>query len=238
MATLCSQLTNTKRGYTIVTVIKNIFLFIVSVVIGIAVVILYVKITNGQETLQTNYQTPTSQPVSSFSLDNPPKDSLLGNIATMSGIIDWQSRVATQTAKLTDLRTQIVQGEMLQTGIGSSINVQFPTCCSLYMYPQTQLNFIQTLPANVVIQQTSGITEYVVTNSIPVAIRSLDLLTNINSGDILFSVSNTQPIITVFVKKGSMQASYNDLNYNSTVIPVYAGQTFYFNDQTREESVE
>ncbi len=206
-----------------------------SIAVGIVLVLSYVKITTAQETQQ--YETPLSQKQAVFSLDNPPSDSLIGNIATMSGIIDWQSRAATEPAKL-HTPVQIEQGELLQTEDTGAATVQFTNCCSLIVSPDTQVNFVQTLPANVVIGQPSGTVEYSVTNSIPLAVRSLDLLININTGNVIFSVSKTQPFISVYVKKGSMQASFNDLNYNSTVIPVTAGETFYFNDTTREENIE
>ena len=225
-------------------------MFVLSVIIGIGLIISYINIASAQKTQHyekveqskvtdkpSATQSGTIAVKNNFSLDNAPSESLRGMVGTISGSIEWQSRTATQPATL-DSPQQIQQGESLQTGDNGKAIVEFTQCCSIHLFSDTAIDFIQTLPANVVIAQTKGSAEYLVTNTIPVAIRSLHLLINSTNGDVVFTVSKTLPVISVYVKKGTMQASFNDLNYNSTVIPVTAGETFYFNDTTREEDIE
>lgn len=212
---------------------KQLILFFLSICVGIGCIFAYIIFTTTPQT--QSYITPVSHHTS-FSLDTPPSDSLRGNIATMSGTVDWESRSATQPATLHS-SPQIEQGEDIATETDGTALVQFPTCCSMQLSPLTHLSFVQTLPANIVIAQSQGSVEYATTN-IPVSVRSLSLLITMTNDDIVFTMSKTQPILSIFVKKGLLQASYNDLQYNSTVIPVTEGQTFIFNDTTRSGNVE
>lgn len=92
----------------VISLVRNkIILFSLSVILGVILVIFYFKLTNipSPKAIQ--------KIVSNFTQFNPgtaPNDSLKGNIATFSGTVKWQSRIATEAAQI-NLPVPIQQGE-------------------------------------------------------------------------------------------------------------------------------
>jgi len=169
---------------------------------------------------------------SAFSLENAPSESLKGEITNMIGEISWQGRIATEAAKIITPIT-IQQGEKLITGEKSSLSLTFNNACSIDLSEKTEVDIIQTLPANIVFSQTSGTGEYVRTGNYPISIRVLKLLVEIN-GNISISIDPQKPIITLTIKSGNALVAYNDLKYVSHEVMVKNNQTFTFNYDKRK----
>ncbi|MGI8419208.1 MAG: hypothetical protein ACR2LN_01035 [Candidatus Levyibacteriota bacterium] len=211
---------------------KQAFLFLL---IGVAGLI-------GTEYLLSLQHHQTAQKIaekakaSAFSLEKAPTDSLQGKIATLSGIVNWQSRIATQPAQIKKPRF-IQQGEELRTGKDGTVSVQIYNGPFLTLLPNSHVNFIQTLPSSIVITQDQGTVTYR-TQGKKVSIESLSLLTTLNEGIMTVSVDQALDTVAIDVKKGNTTEAYNDSDNRSNVLPVTSGHTFLFNDDTLTESVE
>ncbi len=214
---------------------KNLILFILFTIFGIGVVAAYTK-TAPQSTLKQGLGLPFIKQ-NQFSLENAPADSLRGKIATLSGDVKWQDRVATQSSQITSPVT-IQQGEELITGDNGKVQVEIPTAVIINISPKTNLSFVQTLPQNVVFSQTKGKVEYQKTGTVPVSIRVLRLLVEERQGDITISISNIKPITTINVRVGSVTVAYNDPQNVSIVKTLDSGKQFIFNNDTKEGIIE
>jgi len=73
----------------------------------------------------------------------------------MKGNIDWQGRTATEAAGISAPIT-IQQGENLITEAGGSLTLVFQNACSLNFSEKTEIDIIQTLPADIVFSQSAG----------------------------------------------------------------------------------
>lgn len=180
--------------------------------------------------LQTIFRT------SGFSLEKAPSDSLIGKITKMNGDIFWQSRVATDSAKLGS-PINIQQGENLITKEKSNTSVLFDKNLEVNIGEKSEVDFVQTLPANIVLVQGAGVVEYKKLDGVPVSIRTLHLLIE-NGGDINVSLDDKKPIITLEVVSGSATFSYNDTDNITSVTTISAGKKLIFNDDTRTVVVE
>jgi hypothetical protein len=127
--------------------------------------------------------TPTAISVTkntpTFSIENAPSQSLKGEITTMSGEVDWQGRTATVSSQINSPQA-VQQGENLTTGASGSLTLTFPNSCTINYSKNTEIDIIQTLPANVVFSQVSGTGEFIVNGSYPISIRVSSLLTELN----------------------------------------------------------
>ncbi|HEX6977053.1 MAG TPA: hypothetical protein VF185_01670 [Patescibacteria group bacterium] len=211
---------------------KNIILFLVFAVLGGASIFAVLKLSP-----KTNSPTPTPQPrapfikQSEFSIENAPSQSIRGTIVTISGDVEWQSRIATESAKITSPQT-IQQGESISTKETGKVSLTFPTAANLTISPNTDLAVVQTLPVNIVFSQGKGVINYASLNSIPVSVRSQNLLIQLNQGNMTLTVSDTTPFTTLDVTKGLATVAYNDSENVSQVVEVKEGQRFVFNNDT------
>src|SRR3989344_4601709 len=77
---------------------------------------------------KTNVITPTVTPFPGLDrkalLDNPPADSIKGELSDITGEVKWQSRASTEFEEITESR-QIQQGESLETGEDGKALVTF-----------------------------------------------------------------------------------------------------------------
>ena len=167
-----------------------------------------------------------------YSLEEPPSQSLRGKIATMSGEIHWQSRTATESSQITDLR-EIVQGETLWTKDSSQLKLVFDTVCGVEMSENTTIDVVQTLPVNLVFRQSEGLTIYEKTGEYPLSVRSLSLLSDID-GKTEISIDGDKNIIYVNVVSGSTTIAHNDADYVSHQLQISEGQTYSFNHDNRK----
>ncbi|OGH10597.1 MAG: hypothetical protein A2857_06935 [Candidatus Levybacteria bacterium RIFCSPHIGHO2_01_FULL_36_15] len=211
---------------------KKIFLFLISLVAGIIFIAIYAKLAD-QKSSQ-NIISPASD-TSRFSLESAPGRSLRGKILSFSGSVDWQSRSATMPATLAKV-IPIQQGEKIITKNGK-IKIQFEHELTLNILPDTQVEFIQTLPENIVIAQSKGTADYSKTGTASVSVRTIHLLTEVN-GNAVVSLDKNTPVVTVDVYKGLVKEAFNDLEYASTVITISEGKQFIFNDETRESTIK
>src|SRR3989338_454957 len=127
---------------------KDLVLFIISLVLGIGIVFGY-SILKTQNNLQKQVISKKS-PASTFSIDTPPSESLKGSIASRSGTLLCESRIASSPGKLEDT-IQIQQGERLLTEDKSSATVNFAQVGSFELADNSDLSLFQTLPVDLVV---------------------------------------------------------------------------------------
>ncbi|MDP3973767.1 MAG: hypothetical protein Q8P92_02955 [Candidatus Daviesbacteria bacterium] len=211
---------------------KNLILFFAAVVVGIFTMFgaqsLKVKSNSNLDAQFTK--------TSLFSSDKAPRDSLVGNIVTLSGEVAWQSREATEPAKINSVRL-IQQGEELKTATGSA-TINFENAAKLVISQNSEISFAQTLPANFVFVQNMGTVEYNRLGKIPLSIRVMHLLIDQDLGDIMVSIDEDKQRVIVDVKNGKITAVFNDLEFNSKLFNVSEGKRLIFNDDTREAEVK
>ncbi len=168
---------------------------------------------------------------SRFSLEKAPSQALVGSITSMTGEINYEPRLATESAKL-DKPRDIQQGEILETGADGNLAISFKDTAAVVMDVSTKVNIAQTLPANIVFVQTKGTAEYKKLSQTPVSIRALHLLIE-NGENVKVSFDDVKPVITVVAASGSSKVAYNNLNTDTRVIDLNEGETLIFNDVTR-----
>lgn len=202
---------------------KNIGLFIISLLIGIGMVFVGFQ------------QKPIIQKqkkISTFSIETPPSKSLKGSIISRSGTLFWESRIATAPSELKN-NVQIQQGERLITKDKSSITVNFDHVCSIVFSENADLSFIQTLPVDFVVEQKKGTIKYVVNGNTPLSIRIRNALITKISGTIQITVTDDDPIISISVIQGTARIGFNDLDYVSQVFTLQEGQVYEYNNDER-----
>jgi len=150
----------------------------------------------------------------------------------MTGEISWQSRTATESAKISS-SIAIQQGEKLSTGQASRLSLVFPDAGSVDFSENTEIEIIQTLPANLVFSQTSGIGEYTKTGNFPVSIRAKNFLVEID-GDLIVSFDPKRPVVILTLKSGKAVVAYNDLRFVSHEVTLVPGKIYTFNEDTRK----
>jgi hypothetical protein len=208
--------------------LKNIFLFIISVTIGAIITItVYLRVFQSK----TEFIKPFSSKTL-FSLQNAPTQSVVGNIASVSGSVVWQSRTSPTPVPINSSQ-KLQQGEEIETrGNGKAI-LEFANVGIITVSPNTQINIIQTLPLNFVVQQKKGTAEYAKTGDIPMSIRGLDLLININSGKSTISVDQENSQIVLSVETGSAIVAFNDTENLTNILTVPSGSEYIFNNDTK-----
>lgn len=204
---------------------KYILLFLLSVLIGFTSFVIYRKYS------VSHIKTPPYR-AKPFSLDVPPAKSLKGQIESMTGDIEWQSRSATEPAKLTQ-KKPVLQGEEFWTKEDGTLNIRFENVVEITADANTHLNIVQTLPMNFVVLQDSGAAAYKKSPAAaPTSIRTLHVLTQLNDGEADVEVDDTA--ITLTVKTGSVTVAYNDKKNISRVVTINGGNTYTFDDKTRK----
>ena len=207
-------------------------MFLAFFVIAVIISFSFFKIKNNKDVVVFSpIAETTTQKTSSFSLENAPTESLKGKITTMEGEINWQGRIATEPAKLSS-PVAIQQGEKLITGEKSNLSLVFPDACLVEFSEKTEVDVIQTLPANIVFSQISGTGEYIKMGSYPVSIRIVNLLVE-EDGDMVVFIDPEEPIVTLTIKSGKAIVAYNDSDFISREVALVDGQTFIFNYDTR-----
>ncbi|CAN5281734.1 hypothetical protein BH10PAT1_BH10PAT1_6580 [soil metagenome] len=209
---------------------KFVIVFIISTLIGVGGVFAYHHFTMHPNEPITNIVNTISQP--EFKIENAPVGSVRGNILQMNGGIQWTSRTATEAS---ELKTAIVlqQGESIQTEKNSNINIEFPNETLISVNPETQIDFIQTLPDNFVASIASGSANFKKTAVAPVSVRAMHLLTNLNDGEMYVEIDSDNSLVNINILSGSITVAYNDNNLESHVFNFVSGQKITFNDVTR-----
>lgn len=209
--------------------LKQLGLFVVSVVIGIGIVFLYAVLVPPFQ--KKTMASPLPQTL--FSFENAPTASLKGMITAFSGEAKWESRTATQPAILTQVQS-IQQGDEVDTGDDGTMTLRFPSVLSVTLNPQTSLAFYQTLPDNFVLTQNSGSATYVQQKTTSLSIRSHHLLIQQNGGTMTVITDPDTANVSLTVEKGSVTVAYNDSDNVSNVLSIPQGKQFIFHDDVRQ----
>ena len=208
---------------------KYVFYFFLFFTLGILSVFAYKNITiaSGIGELKS----PLAQ--FPFSLDVAPSQSLKGTAFPLKDEVFWQSRIATVPAKISKPK-QIQQGEEIVTKDQGQASVTFKDMLDLFILPKTEVDFVQTLPENIVINQNSGSVQYSKLGESPVSIRSLSLLVTILKGEVTISVDENQTFVTAEINKGSISVGYNDSRQITQTFNVSEGKRLIFNNYTKK----
>ena len=228
-----------------VNLVKNFLILLFFLLLGALTTIGYRKWGEGKQTrepkvvlkpIQDSKAGPSDMS-GNFSLENPPSNSLKGKVAAQTGQVFWKSRVATESSSLSP-ETRIQQGEEVETGEGGNLTIEFAGVRSLNILSKSRVNVIQTLPDNLVFQQTDGTVIYKNTSGLPLAVRSLGLLTQFVSGEVKITINKSTSIVTLEVTKGSATAAYNDLKFISHTLTINEGKVLTFNNPKKKASVK
>lgn len=212
---------------------KRILLFILFFLIGCFSVIGYAYIYQ-----QKAFFSPSTPKITTkFSLANAPSESLKGNIASMSGTVNWLSRTASSSVRIEKPQT-IQQGEELTTGKNGNAAVVIQNAEAIILSPNTDINFIQLLPINLVLEQNSGTVTYQNTGQNALSVDTQNLITGIDRGTAEIVIDKKTNSITVTVEKGVVTEGYEDSSDTSNVVSVAAGQQFIFDDTALAGTVE
>jgi hypothetical protein len=212
-------------------VMKNLIFFFPAVLIGFLIMLGIQSLFPTPSPVKQEESVTGPVVIDTFSPKTPPSHSLTGKIDNIIGDVEWESRQATETAKIA-LTQDVHQGEKVKTATGSA-TIQFENIAKIIISPDTDLDIIQTLPNNLVFNQHQGLAEYNKLGDIPISVRIEHLLIDINSGDILVLHDKEKPIITLTVRDGAVTAAYNDLKLNSKVLNLKSGDRIIFHDDTR-----
>ncbi len=215
-------------------VVKKILLLIGCFAAGGLVALSYFLLRKGNPVRIMEVRSQVAQ--TNFSIDQAPKDAIRGEIATYSGTVNFQSRTATEPARLTGI-VPIQQGESLVTGDDGSISVNFPSFGSVTLGLKSGIDVIQTLPVDFVFNQASGSGVYQNTGSSPFSIRGLHLLVTLASGSATVAVDQKTHLVTVLSKTSPLTLAFNDNQYISHVLNLVIGVKYTFDDDNRQEVV-
>lgn len=208
--------------------IKNIFLFIISILIGVTAVIFgYLWAAPRDSQILKPFF-----PKTLFSIENAPSQSLSGKVISFSGNVSWQSRTASY-ATLINSPVKLQQGEEVNVQNNGKVVIDFPQVVTITASSSTQINFIQTLPANFVVEQKQGLSAYDKNGDIPVSVRALDLLINVEKGSCTVSVDKDTADIIVTVNSGLVTVGFNDTGNNTNILTINEGKKYFFNNDTK-----
>lgn len=167
-----------------------------------------------------------------FSLEQAPSSTLHGTIASMSGDIRFQGRMATEAAVIMT-PVDIQQGEKLVLGDKSSLSLVFQGACTVGLSANTVMEIVQTLPATIVFSQTGGTGTYEKTGEYAISVRTKNTVVE-NNGTIIISFSEEKPVTEFTQKSGTSTVAFNDASFVSHEVTVSAGHIYTFNYDTRK----
>jgi len=180
----------------------------------------------------TNNPSPTISKTK-FSMASAPAESLRGIVTQLSGQVNWQSRIATSSAKLVDT-VLIQQGENIATGDDGLLSVQFASVSAVMLSADTEVEVIQTLPISVVFNQLYGKAQYSVLADSPVAVRILNALVNIKSGVVTIEIDGETGLVMLSQESGASTIAYNSPEFISKVWDIDASEGFEYNSVNRK----
>lgn len=212
---------------------KQSIIFLLAVIVGTLIMVIAATLTTSKK--EKNVITPLSKG-KSFSVLNPPSESISGKVMSITGDIDWQSRIATIPATVNDL-SSVQQGEEIETQEKTNMAILFPLVGSLTISPNTHLSFVQTLPKNFVITESKGSVTYTKLGQYPLSIRTLHMLTSLNGrGEVAVDPDNETVTITLIEGDGTV--AFNDLDVLSNVVTIQGGDILFYDDKTRTTTIE
>lgn len=212
---------------------KKLLWFLVPFIVAFAAGFFYLS-TNTLEPA-TSTLLPSQSPDILF--ENPPAQSLKGQIVSKTGDVSRQARTATESAKLEDSKP-VLQGEEFETGDNGSLSILFTNVLSVLLSPKSKITFAQTLPQNLVLVQNGGTIDYKQEGTNIVSIRALSLLIRGNSARIKVQVDEENQSLTASVISGSITVAYDDLNHASHLKNITSGEKLIFDETTRTIKVQ
>lgn len=168
-------------------------------------------------------------------LNNPPKDSIKGELTSLNGELKWQSRAASKSAEITQLQP-LQQGELIETGDNGTAAITFDTT-TVELSPKSSLEFPQTLPGKFMFVQRSGEVLYENSERAALSVRVRALIALLTTGSMNISILEDEPTITIENIKGTVEVAYNNSNLESHVFTLKPGDVFSFNTEEREGEV-
>lgn len=219
---------------------KYLVLLILSVAIGLGAVYYYRNGDLFKNTPQTNtVPKPTNTPTPTlFSTKNPPSESLTGTLDSLTGTVTWEPREATQSSPINS-RAVIKQGDYIETGSDGTVAVTFPKASLVTMQQDSYLQITQTLPANIVFSQNKGTITYERVGKIPVSIRVLSLLIDLDeASQMRVTVGEETEEVTVTAEQGSGITAYNNADFETVKLTLHEGEELTFDNQLRESNIE
>lgn len=203
------------------------------VILGFGGIVFYVNTTSQQKAEEQKVISAKS----AFSIETQPENSVAGIIDMLTGDVTWESRVATEPAILVKT-TKIQQGEEIQTGTTGILSILFPAIGKLTISPSTDVQIVQTIPELFVVGQTKGRVTYETVADKTFSIRSFHLLAKVAEGKADITVDDEYNEITIFPHSGTVTVGFNDLDNISTVKTISPGETFIYNDDTRDSTIK
>lgn len=208
-----------------------VLLFLLSFSLSLAGTYFYSRPQLKNEAASTNTPTPTPS-ITAFDLNKAPSLSLKGDVIELAGEVRWQSRIATEAGRLME-PIEIKQQEALETGEDGRVTIVFSGAAQIELSSNSTVEFIQTLPGNIVVSQKQGTVTYSQLHAdIPLTVRWRHLLVKIE-GTAAISQDTEEPLLMITPHEGVITAAYNDLDLKSNVISLESGSTLIFDDETR-----
>ena len=209
---------------------KNILVPICAFLVGFSAVLGYQYIRTSQTTIPLVtapvVSVPTPEPT--FALV-PPSSAVSGVLSITSGHAKKLSRNETEY-KEASTGAQILLGESVSTGENSSTAATFSGIVNVSMGPVSELVFANLFPSDFVLQQKSGEADYTVTQ--PISVRALHSLVAIGPGETTINIIDTD--MSISVKSGSVKFALVDIDNNTKVYNLEAGQRANIDDVARQ----
>lgn len=172
---------------------------------------------------------------SSFVL-KPPADALKGKLLSINGSVKKELREKNDFEDV-NTKEEILQGEKLVTGEKSKATVEFPDYAKINLGSNTEIGFINLIPANFLISQLLGSATYeLLQDNVPFSVRSLHVLLTVNSGKSEVAISDET--ITVKVLSGAAKLALVDLENKTHVWEIKEGQKVLINDTERRVEIK
>lgn len=184
-------------------------------------------------TPQSSEFAASSSASTAFSLSEAPSLSLRGQIATYSGRIDFQSRVATESIPLAEPLPLIQQGEHLIASPGATLTLSYQDDTTLSLGSEADVTVVQTLPSELLFFQTAGRVTYKANGTSPLTVRTGQLLTRVERGEVTIRLTSESPLVTVEGGGGRAFLTYNNAQFETRGAQIQSGEVFIFNKDTR-----
>ncbi len=213
---------------------KKLILFIICFAFGILIILNYFiwqpikEPPSPKETKTTQVEKLDPKEL----IDNPPKNSIKGELTTLDGEVKWQSRAATESAAITELQP-IQQGELIETGEDGTVEVSFENAITASLSEKSSLDFPQTLPDKFMFIQRSGEVLYTNSKDFALSVRSHALISLLKNGSMKITIAEDEPVITVQNTEGIVEIAYNDSDLVSHIVTLESGETFSFDTEER-----
>ncbi len=204
-------------------------IFIITCILGIIIVVDYFLWKPTETELEPTITPSPEQTVQldrKSLLDNPPPESIKGQITNLIGEVEWQSRAATEFEEITEPQ-QILQGEIIATKDGT-VDISFNEDVLFSLQEDSEVEIIQTLKDKFVLVHKNGIVDYSNNNSAPLSIRSSSLIALIKNGSMQITRDNEEQQITITAIQGTVQIAYNNADFISQIVNLEADETFLF----------